>query len=347
MSYQITTKTNFTSLKALEQRFLTEDPSYENYSITATIIKKSQIQNNQKSNSNCSLQNLIIYDGIDTMRLVLHNDFISAYSEHLRIGFDYRFSNGFLKAADAQSNCCSITSCTMNSGFRNRTQLKFKELGQNFGSFSAQQMSQIENTKNNLAITNGNSDENSRKLEEKISKNLNYDFTPLSDLNIKSKTDILDITATILKIGDLEEYEVQKFARRLTLIDSTSTQITCLLYNNQAENFIKTYKAKEGNCIILKNVRTYEHPFIQERVINCSEIDTIIDVKHGFENKTEFEFSWWNHVGQFQNRLDRHARDIRKSSDHLGFEKVEDLSRDEILKNSAKNLDCNLVVIIN
>jgi len=329
MSYQITTKTTFTSLKSLEQRFLTgEDPSYENYSITATIIKKSPIITSEKSNSNCTLQNLIIYDGIDTMRLVLHNDFISAYSEHLKIGFDYLFSNGFLKDGAgyaSNDNCCSISGCTINSGYRNRTQLKFKELGQNFG-VSQGKFNEKKNGERNLAIMkNGENSKNlltEQELERHISKNLNYNFTPLSDLNTKSKTDILDITATILKINNPEEYEFQKFARRLTLIDSTSTQVTCLLYNSQAENFIKNYNAKEGNCIILKNVRTYIHPFIQERVINCSDVDTIIDVKHDFESKSEFEFSWWNHVGRFQNRIDRHVDYVKKCSEHSGFEKV-------------------------
>jgi len=325
MSYQITSKTTFTSLKALEQKFFSDDPSYDQYTINATIIKKLPISKNQ----NEIFQILIIYDGTDTMRLILHNDFISAYSQHLKIGYEYQFINGFLREADAYYNCCSI-SCTMNSGHRNRTQLKFKEVGLNFGGFIKNQESR---ESRNLAITDKNSDndQNEQNLE-KISNHLTYNFIPLSQLETKSKTDILDVTATILKIGEIEEYEVKKFARRLTLIDSTSFQVTCLFYDRLAETFTKRFNPKTGDCIILKNVRTYEHPFIGERVIQCSEVDTIVDVKQTFENRFEYEFSWWNHVGQFQNKLEKHAADIRKGSRHRGFERAVEEKQD-VLQN--------------
>ena len=315
MSYQVTTKTTYSSLKALENQFLTNDPSYDHYDIKATIIKKLPIEYNQ----NETFQILIIYDGVDTMRLILHNDFISAYSEHLKVGFEYQFTNGFLRKADVHLNCCSI-SCTMNSGHRNRSQLKFKEIGLKFGNLC----NQSQTTTKNLAITE--STDNEKNLEQ-ISKHLNYNFTPLSELEKKTKIDILDITATILKIGDLEEYEVEKFARRLTLIDSTSFQITCLLYDNLSQTFVKFFNPRAGDCLILKNVRTYEHPFIGERVIQCSDIDTIIDVKHDFENRVEYEFSWWNHVGQFQHKLEKHVMDIKRGSQHCGYETVSAVSK--------------------
>lgn len=311
MSYQIITKTNFTSLKALEQKFFSDDPSYDHYTVNATIIKKLPIQKSQ----NEVFQNLIIYDGADTMRLVLHNDFISAYSQHLKVGYEYEFINGVLRPADAHLNCCSI-SCTINSGHRNRTQLKFKEVGLKFGILNNDL-----NTKD-LAITEKNFDDQDLQIIDKISSHLNYNFVPLSQLKNKSKTDILDVTATILKIGEIEEYEVEKFARRLTLIDSSSFQITCVLYDNLAQSFSERFNPKTGDCLILKNIRTYEHPFIGERVIQCNEIDTIIDVKKGFDNGFEYEFSWWNHVGQFQHKLENHAAGIKKGSRHPGFQKA-------------------------